>query len=147
MTKEAFVKELRAYLEETLPGKEIEETLAFYSDYIDRQTKQGRTEEEAVAELGDPALIGKSIAEADHHRESGQGRGGSADQTYAEQAEGAAGFRKSGERIFLEIVGAVVGCIVFLVILRIVFFFMGPLLLLLVLAGAAAMIAQAWKRK
>lgn len=146
MTKAEFLKELKDYLEENLPGADIEGTLAFYSEYFDRQTKQGRTEEEAAAELGDPGLIGKSIVAADQHKETGRSRA-NADEAHRKQADGTEGFRKSGKRLLLEIAGAVVGCIVFFVILRFVFFLIGPLLPFMLIAGAAVLFAQARRRK
>ena len=36
-------------------------TLAYYEDYIETEIRKGSTEEEVLAQLGDPRLIAKSI--------------------------------------------------------------------------------------
>ena len=51
MTKQGFLAALRAGLQ-GLPPADIEERVAFYDEMIDDRMEEGRTEEEALAELG-----------------------------------------------------------------------------------------------
>jgi uncharacterized membrane protein len=51
MTKHEFITQLRDRLSE-LPEREVEERLSFYVEMIDDKIEDGRTEHEAVAELG-----------------------------------------------------------------------------------------------
>lgn len=51
MNKAEFIDNLRAKLS-GLPESEIEERLAFYSEMIDDRVEDGRTEEQAVDEIG-----------------------------------------------------------------------------------------------
>lgn len=51
MTKHEFITQLRDRLSE-LPEREVEERLSFYVEMIDDRIEDGRTEQEAVADLG-----------------------------------------------------------------------------------------------
>lgn len=52
MNKEKFIKKLRKRLE-VLENKEIEDIVSEYEGYIEEKVSSGKTEEEAVSELGD----------------------------------------------------------------------------------------------
>lgn len=39
----------------------VNDTIAYYDNYIDSQIRMGRSEKDVMAELGDPRLIAKSI--------------------------------------------------------------------------------------
>ena len=60
MTKQEFTERLRKGLS-GLPQSDMEEHLAFYCEMIDDKLEEGVTEEEAVAELGDPETLAASI--------------------------------------------------------------------------------------
>lgn len=60
MTKKEFLKALEKYLK-NLPKKEIEKSLAFYSEIIDDRMEEGAAEEEAVRDLGAPDKIAEEI--------------------------------------------------------------------------------------
>ncbi len=51
MTKQEFISELQKKLS-GLPRQEVEERLSFYCEMIDDRIEEGRTEEEAVREIG-----------------------------------------------------------------------------------------------
>ena len=51
MTKHEFITQLRDRLSK-LPEREVEERLSFYVEMIDDRIEDGRTEQEAVADLG-----------------------------------------------------------------------------------------------
>ena len=60
MNKQEFLGALKKRLS-GLPKNEIEERLAFYGEMIDDRTEDGRTEEEAVAEIGGADEIAAQI--------------------------------------------------------------------------------------
>lgn len=60
MNKQEFLGALKKRLS-GLPKDEIEERLAFYGEMIDDRTEDGRTEEEAVAEIGGADEIAAQI--------------------------------------------------------------------------------------
>ena len=60
MNKQDFINQLRAKLH-GLPGRELEERLNFYGEMIDDRMEDGRTEEEAVAEIGSVEEIAVQI--------------------------------------------------------------------------------------
>lgn len=62
MNREKFLKELEKYLSE-LDSNEKKAVISFYSDYFDKQTAMGKTEEQVIDELGEPRLLAKSIKE------------------------------------------------------------------------------------
>ena len=63
MTKEEFLIELRSKLQ-GLPKDEIEERVEFYSEMIDDRIEEGKTEGEAIADLGGTDEAVKQIATA-----------------------------------------------------------------------------------
>ena len=64
MTKIEFLTILRGRITGSIPTSEVESQLDYYSAYIDGRIGAGLTEEEAVAELGDPLLIAKTVIES-----------------------------------------------------------------------------------
>ena len=60
MNKQEFLSELKVHLS-GLPTKDIEERLDFYSEMIDDRIEGGRTEEEAVSDIGDVEEISEQI--------------------------------------------------------------------------------------
>lgn len=64
MSKHEFIKELRAYLTENLSDGSVEDSVRYYEDYIVQQVKNGQSEAEVIAGLGDPRIIGKNVVDA-----------------------------------------------------------------------------------
>ncbi len=58
--KKKFLKELRRRLR-TLPKEERERTVSYFEELIDDAVEEGKTEEAAVADLGNPAEIAADI--------------------------------------------------------------------------------------
>ena len=71
MDKEAFVTNLQMNLKGKVSEEKLQELTAYYSDYIDSQIDNGRNEEELIAELGEPDLLVKTIAERESRDKSG----------------------------------------------------------------------------
>lgn len=66
MNRQEFIETLGARLSEELSVAEVLSQTQYYQGYIDGELKKGKTEEEILAELGDPLLIAKTILESPH---------------------------------------------------------------------------------
>lgn len=75
MEKQEFLEKLRSALSGRLSSENVADTLRYYEDYINTETRMGREEQEVMASLGDPRLIARTIIE------TRGGRGG----VYSEQ--------------------------------------------------------------
>ena len=60
MTKLEFMRQLEARLT-SIPRSEVEKTKAYFDEMIQDRMEEGSTEEEAVAAMGDPAVIAAGI--------------------------------------------------------------------------------------
>ncbi len=60
MNKNEFLKILRRNLKE-LPVSEVEERVLFYSEIIDDKVEEGFSEDDVIAEIGEPEALAKSI--------------------------------------------------------------------------------------
>lgn len=61
MTKREFLKKLKESLELSLSNDIIKEKIDYYDKYISDEIRNGRTEKDIIDELGEPALIAKTI--------------------------------------------------------------------------------------
>ena len=61
MTKYEFISKLKAALENDLSGNSVQEHVNYYNDYISNEVRNGRSESDVIAELGDPWAIAKNI--------------------------------------------------------------------------------------
>ena len=64
MTRSEFLNKLKEALANDLSGPVIQENVNYYSGYIAYEVRKGRSEEEVVAELGDPWAIARTIIES-----------------------------------------------------------------------------------
>ncbi|MDO4620290.1 MAG: hypothetical protein Q4B09_06670 [Lachnospiraceae bacterium] len=64
MTKREFLDALSEKLYEALPTAAVLQQVQYYEGYIDGLVRNGCSEEDAVAELGDPILIARTIIES-----------------------------------------------------------------------------------
>lgn len=60
-----FLETLRAQLSGQMHEGKIAAHVRYYEDYIQSQVRNGRREEEVLAELGDPRLIAKTLLDTD----------------------------------------------------------------------------------
>lgn len=65
MKKEQFLQELRDSLEGEVSDQVLYENINYYRQYLEDQQREGKTEEEAIEELGQPSWIARSIIEAE----------------------------------------------------------------------------------
>lgn len=64
MTRSEFLNKLKEALANDLSGPVIQENVNYYSGYIADEVRKGRSEEEVIAELGDPWAIARTIIES-----------------------------------------------------------------------------------
>lgn len=64
MTKQEFLDELRQSLSGEVSSESIMDAYRYYSTYIEDEMRTGKSEEQAVEELGRPSLIARSIIAA-----------------------------------------------------------------------------------
>lgn len=61
MTKNEFLEKLKSALGNDLSGPVIQENVNYYNSYINEELGKGRSEEEVLAELGDPWVIARTV--------------------------------------------------------------------------------------
>ncbi|MCM1024812.1 MAG: DUF1700 domain-containing protein [Roseburia sp.] len=78
MEKQEFLDKLRMALSGRLASETVADTVRYYEDYINTETRMGREEREVMDSLGDPRLIARTIIET---------KGGQGGSVYAEESE------------------------------------------------------------
>lgn len=86
MTKQEFLDILGRALNRELSAEETAENLHYYENYIRQEVSRGKSEEQVLAELGDPRLIARTILELDQQK--GDDMRSSAETVYTENADG-----------------------------------------------------------
>lgn len=64
MTREEFLSRLRLALQGNVGSDKVQENINFYQEYIIEEIRKGKSEEEVLQSLGDPALLAKTIITA-----------------------------------------------------------------------------------
>lgn len=64
MTKQQFIQELGQCLLGEVDNREYNNSIQYYTSYIDEEVRNGKTEEEVTAALGSPRLIAKTIIDS-----------------------------------------------------------------------------------
>lgn len=64
MDRTEFIERLQRALASGVNSSRVAENVQYYREYIDVEIREGRSEEEVLASLGDPRLLAKSIIEA-----------------------------------------------------------------------------------
>lgn len=65
MNRAQFLEILRSQLTGKMYAERVEAHLRYYEDYIQSQVRGGRSEDEVLAELGDPRLIARTLLDTD----------------------------------------------------------------------------------
>lgn len=84
MNKREFLDTLGKRLAQQLSRDKVEEHVRYYDQYLTEKIQQGMTEEEAVAALGDPLLIARTIMDT-------SGKESASETVYEEKARGGYG--------------------------------------------------------
>lgn len=74
MNRVEFLEGLNEALKGEVDSKEYQETIKYYSDYIEAKMREGLSEEEVVESLGNPRLIAKSILQVRENKSKESGR-------------------------------------------------------------------------
>lgn len=77
MEKQEFLDKLRSALSGRLASEIVADTVRYYEDYINTETRMGREEQEVMSSLGDPRLIARTIIET---------KGGQSGGIYSEES-------------------------------------------------------------
>lgn len=70
MNKAEYVQIIEKALVGNVSPQEVQDTVAYYRDYIDMEIRKGRSEQEVLDQLGNPRLLVKSIIAAKEQRET-----------------------------------------------------------------------------
>lgn len=76
MSRYEFISVLRAALSGKVPSTTVEDNVQYYEEYIEVQLRQGKSEGEVLAALGDPRLLARTIIEANKYAEGTETYGG-----------------------------------------------------------------------
>lgn len=140
MSKSEFLEKLRLALNGRVAPAVVTENINYYEDYINVEIRKGRSEEEVLAQLGDPRLIARTIVETSggHSASETYGAGtvhGSGREGHYGQADGDDG-RSAGRRNRVYRIPGWVFLILFLlvavIVLSLVFSLMSALLPVLI---------------
>lgn len=69
MNKTEYVQIIEKALVGNVSPQELQDTVAYYRDYIDMEIRKGKSEQEVLDQLGNPRLLVKSIIAAKEQRE------------------------------------------------------------------------------
>ncbi len=70
MNKTEYVQIIEKALVGNVSPQEVQDTVAYYRDYIDMEIRKGRSEQEVLDQLGNPRLLVKSIIASKEQRET-----------------------------------------------------------------------------
>ena len=84
MNKTEYVQIIEKALVGKVSPQEVQDTVAYYRDYIDMEIRKGRSEQEVLDQLGNPRLLVKSIIAAKEQRNASI----EAEQVHEESAQG-----------------------------------------------------------
>ena len=65
MTRYEFISKLKSALENDLNSNSVQGHVNYYNDYINNEIRNGRSEADVIAELGDPWAIAKTIIDSE----------------------------------------------------------------------------------
>lgn len=88
MSKQEFLEKLRLALNGRVSAGIVTENIRYYEDYINIETRKGRSEEDVLEQLGDPRLLARTIIQT---------------QGSAEEKEQAADGNREPQRRFFNI--------------------------------------------
>ncbi len=144
MSQQEFLNILSETLNMELTSNEVSGNIAYYSSYFAEEAAKGKSEEEIIAELGDPRMIAKSIIEAARAAGEPYGRmrfhnreyksDSSWDRQQQEQANNGTSFeyQKNGKSYHVSgKVAGVVFLVLFLLVLMVLLMLIGGILRLL----------------
>ena len=140
MSRQEFLQRLRETLTGEVPGNVVEENIRYYDEYISTEVRNGGTEEEVIASIGDPRLIAKTIMDANENAKDTSYSGESRTVYEEDMGTGRQIHYMDLNKWYWKLLGAVVFVLIFFVIAGILtgifsllIPLMGPLLLVLLI--------------
>lgn len=88
MDRYEFISTLRTALTGKVPATTVEDNVKYYEEYIEIQLRQGKSEKEVLAALGDPRLLAKTIIEANKYAECANTYGSEDDEKIPQGGSG-----------------------------------------------------------
>ena len=86
MDKREFLDKLQRALASGVSSSQVAENVRYYQDYIESEIRKGRSEQEVLAQLGDPRLLAKSVIEANKRAGTNYGSNREYDEEVAQDA-------------------------------------------------------------
>lgn len=125
MNKEQFLSELQEALHGQVNQTILQQNMTYYEEYIREQIGTGKTEEEVLAQLGDPKLIARTIIDTN----GGEGSYGTETTERTSNSGGDAGsfratfksFSFNGLAWYWKLVAILVPILVISIVLSIIF--------------------------
>lgn len=139
MTKRDFLEELKIALVSRVSAQEATEHLNFYEDYINTQVRMGRVEEDVLAELGEPRLLVRNIAESKKYASDGSKKNYENTGHYAGDNETENAYSRNKKTVGIKIPGWLWGILIILIVILFfalcfsIFSFLAPVLVPLIL--------------
>ena len=104
MSRREFLEILRSQLSGQMSQGKAAAHVRYYEDYIQSQVHNGRSEEEVLAELGDPRLIARTLLDTDSTASGNPQTTGSYSEPYTDNSyeydNGSSGSKKVKSRSF-----------------------------------------------
>lgn len=69
MNRQEFLDALGKALKREMSDREVMDNIRYYDNYIEQEMKNGKSESEVLAALGDPRLIARTILQVEEQRE------------------------------------------------------------------------------
>lgn len=127
MNRRDFIDGLRRALSGKVEVELIDDTVRYYEDYFDTQIRMGKSEQEVLEALGNPALIAKSIVSA--NRQDGT-MGSGAKEIYEEEEHKSYSRSKFGDKgvqLIMKMPGWLVALLVGILIICLISLFFSVL--------------------
>lgn len=106
MSRREFLEILRGQLDGQIDRGKAAAHVRYYEDYIQSQVRSGRSEEEVLAELGDPRLIARTLIDTDDgtqvYDETGYAEEGYGPDDYAGTDDGGASVKHRSFKLDLS---------------------------------------------
>lgn len=141
MNRTEFMNKLRMALSGALPYSLVEEHIKYYEDYMDMEISKGKSEEEILAQLGDPRLIAKTIIETNKTEGSNAAY---QEFTAGEESRSNIRVRKTNMPAWLITILVLCGIVVVIAVVSSLFFALLPYILVIV---AVSFIVRLFRKK
>ena len=127
MDRIEFIDKLQRALAGGLNSGQVAENVRYYQEYIDSEIRKGRSEEDVMAQLGDPRLLARSIIEANKRAGTSYGSNREYDEEVMEDVRTTKRSRATSEGRIIMLPGWLVMLIITVIVVLIIGLVMGLL--------------------